>query len=71
MWGTDRVHNTRKRLLIPVNDDNALVSAMARLMEQWDTFDPALIRASVQDRFGERAVGQAFVNLYERVRHGR
>ncbi len=57
--------------LIPVNDDNALVSAMARLMEQWDTFDPALIRASVQDRFGERAVGQAFVNLYERVRHGR
>lgn len=53
--------------LIPVQDDAALREAMLSLTDRMHTYAPSTIRAGVSERFSAAAVGQAFVNVYERI----
>ena len=54
-------------VLIEVGDTAALSTAMLHLKRQAATYDPAVIRRSVSDRFSPEAVGRAFVSVYERT----
>ncbi len=58
-------------MLIPVGDDTALRDAILHLYHNARSYDPTTIRRTVSERFGEDAVGQGFLNIYQRVIDGR
>lgn len=53
-------------ILIDVGDTSALAAAMVRITENIATYDPHMIRASVNERFSPEAVGQAFKRIHQR-----
>lgn len=54
-------------VLIPPGDDRALTSAMIARAAEKVSYDPAVIRSTVDERFSGKAVGERFVAIYQRV----
>ncbi len=53
--------------LVPVGDAGALAHAITVALDARETFDPQVLRASVEQRFGASAVARRLVRLYEEV----
>ncbi len=58
-------------ILVAVDDEPALATAMEHLLLHHASYDPEHVRATVQDRSGPEAVGMGFRTLYERVLNAR
>lgn len=54
-------------LLIPTADDNALCKAMVHMAREHHRYAPAIVRASVGQRFSPRAVADGFDRVYQRA----
>lgn len=54
-------------VLIEPRDTAALTGAMIGRATGVTSYDPALVRASVSDRFSPEAVGAAFLTIYQRI----
>ncbi len=50
--------------LVPVDDPEALASAIVRTLERREDFDPAVLRAAVERRFGAAFVAERLLVLY-------
>lgn len=53
--------------LVPIGDAHAFALAVLQALDRRATFDPALLRASVVDRFGAGAVAKRVADLYEEL----
>jgi glycogen(starch) synthase len=53
--------------IVPVGDADALGAAVIRTLERRASFDAAILRAAVVDRFGSRAVAERLNDLYDEV----
>lgn len=51
--------------LVPPGDAVALARALRQMYDNYERFDPAAIRRSVEERFGSRQAGRRLVSLYE------
>jgi glycosyltransferase involved in cell wall biosynthesis len=54
--------------LVPRGDPDALVAAILRVLDRRSSFDPARLRASVEERFGAPAVAGRIADLYDEIR---
>ena len=54
-------------VLIPVNDPDALKSALERMMDRWSQYDRELIRKSVITRFNQETIARELEAIYARV----
>jgi glycosyltransferase involved in cell wall biosynthesis len=54
-------------VLIGIRDDQALSAAMIARCEQRIAYDPGTIRRTVDERFSPKAVGERFMDIYQRV----
>lgn len=53
--------------LVPVGDSEELASAILATLQRRESFDPAVLRSSVDVRFGGAAVAQRIVDLYREI----
>ena len=65
--GPERMVNADTGMLIPVDDDHALVDAMCQLVDAPTRFTPVVARASVAALGDADAVGRMFGRIYERI----
>jgi len=54
-------------VLVPFGDENALGSALEKMVDRLPTFDGALGRRIVTERFAPREIGRRFHDLFQRV----
>ncbi|HRO99266.1 MAG TPA: glycosyltransferase, partial [Flavobacteriales bacterium] len=59
--------NDSNGILIEPRDDAALARAMVQLTRDAARYEPATIRAGVNDRFSPDAVGRRFADIYARI----
>lgn len=59
--------NPANGILIEPRDDAALAQAMVQLTKDAARYEPATIRAGVNDRFSPEAVGRRFADIYARI----
>lgn len=59
--------NNSNGILIEPRDDAALAQAMVQLTKDAARYEPATIRAGVNDRFSPDAVGRRFADIYARI----
>lgn len=57
----------RNGILVPVNDKQALVEAIDRMLDQFSSFDREAIRATVQDRYSPQSVGSQLSAIYTQI----
>ncbi len=65
--GPEAFINPDNGVLIGMRDDQALTAAMIARAECTLPYDPAVIRRTVDERFGTAAVGERFFAIYQRV----
>ncbi|MEO8067106.1 MAG: glycosyltransferase [Flavobacteriales bacterium] len=65
--GPEAFINERNGMLIPVDNTAALVEAMKKLIAAHDDYDPAVIRATVDERYSAEVVGKQLFSIYQRV----
>lgn len=53
--------------LVPVGDPEALASALVRVLDRRTTFDPRVLRAHVERRYGATVVATRIADLYDEV----
>lgn len=65
--GPESIVRIEDGLVIPVNDENALASAMIAIKNKYDDYEGERIRQSCISRYGERAVVERLNVVYENV----
>jgi glycosyltransferase involved in cell wall biosynthesis len=62
--GIPEIVSSKDTILVPSEDEDALLDAMQQMMDKRSSYDRAAIANDAQDKFSYRAVGKQFLELY-------
>ncbi|WP_270180126.1 glycosyltransferase [Alkalihalobacillus sp. CinArs1] len=65
--GPEAIVSDKTGVLVPVDDSNALGTAMSNMEKQYEEYHPDTIRLECKERFSETAVNQHLQQIYQNV----
>ncbi|MFZ1686819.1 MAG: glycosyltransferase [Flavobacteriales bacterium] len=65
--GPEAFVDQRNGTLIPVDNTAALAEAIKKVVATYATYDPEVIRATLDERYSAEAIGKQIFNIYQRV----
>lgn len=65
--GPEDIVNKGNGLIIPINDEDALVEAMVYMYYNSNNYNPALLTEDIYNRFGEKAVVKKLIDVYSEI----
>ena len=65
--GPEQFINQDTGILIPKNDEDALLKALEKMVDNMDRYEPQNIRNTIQNEFSARTVGNRLIEIYRGV----
>lgn len=65
--GPEDIVNSKNGLIIPINDEDALVEAMLFMYHNSTSYNPELITEDIYNRFGEKSVAKKIIDVYSGI----